>query len=357
MIFKKLKAIAFLVLAYIKPVNAGGDGLEVDWPTSPVGTPLTAESTVDTLVLYLFEWAMVLGVVFLFGSLIYASFQYITSTGDPNKLSGAKRRVGAAFGGFGLLVLSWMFLNILNPEFALISEVGVTQSQLEEDRADIERSFPGVQSEDNYCDYVLVDYLDQGTILSEEEDRITLLYNQDFKSQKITPQSSIACKNKGEIEKDVHNGAVKFIEAEVVSRWSTVGFSPSCDDIDCLEGGFENYDYCLAEFEEGSPIEEDSIQYCYHQRSVPGGGMTGGGTEVVLFVSQKERNSITTTCLAGDKKLDDGGGCTLILAKDDLANRCTEMITPLNATTGNIRVSAYDHQISCIEVKKEKESF
>ncbi len=354
----KISIISLLVFA--SNVYAEGVDLEVDWPSSPAGTQLTGEATIDQLVLYLFEWAMAVGAVLLFGSLVYASFHYIVSSGDPNKLSGAKRKVGAAFGGFALLLASWMLLSVLDPELAIISEVGTTERQMEEDAAAIADQISEIEEENRLCDYALVDYLDQAEAAVEEKDRITLLFRKDLKSQMLKPHSSIACKSEQNMEEDALDGTIKFIEAEPVSRHET-GYKPDCEEkLNCQQGGFGEGQVCHAVFGEGEPLKEEEIQYCYTERQFPVGigyrpGRTAYLTGTVMFISQKEKRSLSTTCLAGDKKLEDGGGCALGLYKDDKASRCTEMITPVSATTPNIRVSGYDHQISCIEIYAEEE--
>ncbi len=355
----KISTIGSFIL--VSAVYAEGVGLEVSWPSSPTGTPLTGEATIDHLVLYLFEWAMAVGAVLLFGSLLYASFHYVVSSGDPGKLSGAKRKVGAAFGGFVLLLASWMLLNILDPELAIISEVGFTERQMEEDAATIADQVSDVEDEDRLCDYALVDYLDQAEAAVEEEDRITLLFRKDMKSQKLKPYSSIACKREKKMEEDVSDGTIKFIEAEPVSRYET-GYKPDCrEKLNCEQGGFGEGEVCYAIFEEGEPLKEEEIQYCYVERDFPVGigyrpGRPSHTRGTMMFISQKEKHSLATTCLAGDKKLEDGGGCALGLYKDDAASKCKEMITPINATTSNIWVAGYyDDQVSCIEVYAEEE--
>src|SRR6056297_665610 len=94
--------------------------LQVDWPASPVPKPngtrtvLTANSGIADLVQYFYEWGIAIGIIIFFGILIYAGFLYITSTGDPNKLSTARQKIVSGFAGVLLLLGSYLILNTIN---------------------------------------------------------------------------------------------------------------------------------------------------------------------------------------------------------------------------------------------------
>lgn len=90
--------------------------LETDWPVAPGGKELEASSTLVDFIDYAYRWAMLLGGLFAFFALIMGGFQYLTSTGDPNKMRDAKERVIAAILGLVLLLSTYVILNTLNPE-------------------------------------------------------------------------------------------------------------------------------------------------------------------------------------------------------------------------------------------------
>lgn len=94
--------------------------LEIDWPSSPIGTTINRCSTLPTMVRYLYEWGISLGGLVAFITLIIAGFQYLISVGNPTQMNEAVSRITSAF--FGLIVLlgSYLVLNIINPQLTTL---------------------------------------------------------------------------------------------------------------------------------------------------------------------------------------------------------------------------------------------
>jgi len=87
----------------------------VDWPSSPLGTPLDPDgsktgekSTLADLVKYFYEWAIALGGLAAFIALTIAGSQYMTSAGNPAQMQESKDRIKLAFFGLVLLLASWL---------------------------------------------------------------------------------------------------------------------------------------------------------------------------------------------------------------------------------------------------------
>lgn len=92
---------------------------EIDWPVSPMGTALTrdyGETSLTTLVKYMYEWGISLGALAAFISIIVAGFNYLTSVGNSSKINEAKKRITASFLGIALLLGTVLILNTINPE-------------------------------------------------------------------------------------------------------------------------------------------------------------------------------------------------------------------------------------------------
>lgn len=352
--------------------ESNGLNLELNWPQSPGPSNLTlnSDATLITLIEYGFEWAVVIGMVALLGTIIYTSLIYIISAGNAKRISAAKRRMRSAFLGAGILLSSWLFLSMLNPELAIISEISVTGGRLDEEEASIEEQMTERQEKQDRCDYALVDYQDQTTKFMEkgespkeaqEEDHPALLYSGEVKMQKILPMATIACNNKQDLISDAVSldgeKAIKFVEGEPVSRYET-DYQPKCEEeIDCIKGGFgKDDDPCYAPLED---VKEGPIQYCYTTRefAIPTShpSATKSFTEgTVQFISQKHIVSSRTTCLAGDTKLVDGGGCSLDLFHQQMTARCSDKQLSTNATTYNIRSTTFDNQITCMELNQQR---
>jgi len=88
---------------------------ELEWPNSPAGTSIGEETTITTLVKYIYEWGISLGILFTFIAIVIAGFTYMTSTGNPSKISEAQGNIKDAFIGLALLLSSWLILNTINP--------------------------------------------------------------------------------------------------------------------------------------------------------------------------------------------------------------------------------------------------
>jgi hypothetical protein len=116
-IVKNKKPIFCLIIAGILMANAATlAAFQVEWPNSPVGTPLNATSELQDLIKYFYEWAIALGGLAIFIVLVFAGFQYLTSTGNPASMSEAQERIRSAVIGLVLLLGSVLILNTINPE-------------------------------------------------------------------------------------------------------------------------------------------------------------------------------------------------------------------------------------------------
>jgi len=90
--------------------------LEVRWPDSPTGTSISGCTTVTGMVKYFYEWGIALGGLATFFALVMGGFQYLTSMGEPAKITEAKGRIQSAVYGLVLLLGAWLILNTINPE-------------------------------------------------------------------------------------------------------------------------------------------------------------------------------------------------------------------------------------------------
>ncbi len=110
---------ALIVLGFLT-VSFEAWALQVDWPDSPLGTPLDDDSQLTDLVQYLYEWGIFLGGMAVFIALLIAGFQYLTSVGDPTKMKESWNRIQSAFFGLVLLLSSFLVLHTINPELTVL---------------------------------------------------------------------------------------------------------------------------------------------------------------------------------------------------------------------------------------------
>lgn len=299
--------------------------LQVDWPSSPTGITLDSTSTIAQLVEYFFEWSISIGVILTFGILIYASFQYIVSSGNPQKISKAKSMLSSSFLGLILLFGSLLLISMLNPELAVISDISISRVEGDFDRWD------RPLEEDEMCDYGIISYIVRG----EDQEGKTLIEEGDVKHIQMDPRSSIACKRKDQMSEETIevNGEekIRFIKAREVgeSRRPLCSTENNCAQNPDEECGDEIYvDY-----------EEGMFQYCYD---------LVGTENSVKYISQNA-HSQTTSCLAGDELMIDGGGCILNLYETRHTGRCGQKITG-TAPTKESFSGSYDKKINCVEI-------
>jgi len=90
-------------------------GLETKYPIIN-GIEITATSTIETYAVYLFSLAMIIGAILAFAVLIYGGFRYVTSAGNPEAMSDARKWIWGAILGLILLLCSWLIIGIINQE-------------------------------------------------------------------------------------------------------------------------------------------------------------------------------------------------------------------------------------------------
>jgi len=98
-------------------------GLNIAWPSSPMGTPFTGANGIPGLIKYIYDWLIGLGGLMVFITLIWAGVQYLTSAGNPTQMSEARKRIKTSSIGLALLFGSWLILNTINP---ILINLGVT---------------------------------------------------------------------------------------------------------------------------------------------------------------------------------------------------------------------------------------
>jgi hypothetical protein len=96
--------------------------LELEYPeleVPGVQTPTTTRTVLTDFVRYVFTLAIALAGLLAFGALIYGGIRYLTSAGDPTKMSDGKNQVIAGFLGLIILLSSYLILNTIDPQLVL----------------------------------------------------------------------------------------------------------------------------------------------------------------------------------------------------------------------------------------------
>lgn len=96
---------------------------QVDWPSSPFGTPLGYGSQLHDFVRYIYEWGVSLGGIVVFVMLVWAGIQYLVSAGNSGIMLDARKRIKSAILGLILLLASFLILNTINPQLTKLKEL------------------------------------------------------------------------------------------------------------------------------------------------------------------------------------------------------------------------------------------
>jgi len=97
--------------------------LEVQYPSFPgvPAPPRSGTTDISRYLLYIYGVTVALSGIVVFVVLIYGGIKYLTSAGNPSKMSDAKDQIFAGFIGLGIVLASFLILNEINPELTNVS--------------------------------------------------------------------------------------------------------------------------------------------------------------------------------------------------------------------------------------------
>ncbi len=221
---KKTRLFIFsLLFFFLVSLQVAAEGLEIDWPDSPMNTSLEMGSGVAELVKYLYEWGIAIGIIIFFGVLIFAGFEFITSAGYPDRRNSAKKRVVSGFAGVLLLLGSFLLLNTINPELTTIREV-----ELREEGAGFHEFQSGMVDDEKMCEFAFI------TVQEDDIDTRTTHFaipGMAIKTEEVLPMHSYACvpeRNENqvlEVRRNEDEGYYKLVRRQTGREVSQDDFS------------------------------------------------------------------------------------------------------------------------------------
>jgi hypothetical protein len=107
--------LCFSLNSFVLADDVEKRGLEVNYPIIN-GIEITTESTIEDYAVYFFSFAMIVGTIIAFAVLIYGGFRYVTSSGNPDAMSDAKKWILESILGLILLLSTWLIIGIINKE-------------------------------------------------------------------------------------------------------------------------------------------------------------------------------------------------------------------------------------------------
>jgi len=120
---KKIGLVLLLIIFMAFAFNVFGQGreLEIKYPEIQGEKPEETTTQVPDYVKYIFNFLIGIGGVIALGALIYAGFQWFTSSGSPERIQNAKEQITAALLGLVILFGSYLILFTINPNLTVFT--------------------------------------------------------------------------------------------------------------------------------------------------------------------------------------------------------------------------------------------
>lgn len=125
-ILKKLFLIFFLslILFVLTDNFIVARELEITYPTiNNISGPSSTRALLPDYVKYIFNFAIAISSLVVFGVMVYAGFLYVTSAGNPTTMKDATDRITSAIIGLIIILSSYLLLTTINPQLTVINPI------------------------------------------------------------------------------------------------------------------------------------------------------------------------------------------------------------------------------------------
>jgi len=117
-LFLLIFLVVFLLLPEISP--AATIPLNLDYPEFG-GFNLKNNQNLNEIVAWFYYFIVSVAGIAAFFALILGGFEWMTSAGDPSKVSSAKERMSSAMLGLIIILASYLILQVINPELTTLN--------------------------------------------------------------------------------------------------------------------------------------------------------------------------------------------------------------------------------------------
>ena len=122
---KKWVLPIFVVYFLLLPIFSEAIDLNLNYPEFG-GFDLYEDQNLNQMVAWFYYFIVTIAGVSAFFTLILGGFEWLTSTGDPSKISNAKDKLSSALLGLVIILASYLILQVVNPELTTLNLPSLT---------------------------------------------------------------------------------------------------------------------------------------------------------------------------------------------------------------------------------------
>lgn len=120
-VFKKQVLSIILILILFSPnISSAAIVLNLDYPK--IGPfDLNVNQDLNQIVAWFYYFIVSIAGIAAFFMLIWGGFEWLTSAGSPARIADAKDRISSAILGLLLILVSFLILQVINPELVMLN--------------------------------------------------------------------------------------------------------------------------------------------------------------------------------------------------------------------------------------------
>lgn len=116
----KRYGILILLMPLLTPLLTNALTLNLDYPQFPGGLDINTDQNLDQIVAWLYTFIVLISGLAAFIMIVWGGVQWLTSQGNPTATGDAKDKIQKALLGLLLVLISFLILQIINPELTIL---------------------------------------------------------------------------------------------------------------------------------------------------------------------------------------------------------------------------------------------
>jgi len=117
---RKLLIVILALLLLLPNISSATIDLNLEYPEIG-GFDLNDDQELNEIVAWFYYFVITIAGIAVFAMLVWGGFTWLTSAGDPGKITDAKDRIYSAFLGLLLILASFLIMQTINPELTALN--------------------------------------------------------------------------------------------------------------------------------------------------------------------------------------------------------------------------------------------